>query len=322
MFTILLMLPFIEAWITGDKREHHLLQRPRNAPTRTATMVALMTFYGVLWEAGGNDIIAIKLHMSINNITYANRVLVFVAPVIAFIIARRWCIALQRADQARLLHGYESGVIMRSPEGAYAEKHLPISEDEAYTLTARDRDEILPMPTEADENGVANRKVRLMRLRARASQALVRQEHPEADPRGASGGSRARRARARRPRGRSPAPRERRVRRRLRARRQARRRPPVRRSPRHRRRRAPQALTAGITRNDAPTRWLAAGTIPNPDAPRRWLAAGTTRNPDASRRWLRSLVSLRARRLDHRQGHPRIVLSVGRARFLRERSRP
>jgi quinol---cytochrome-c reductase cytochrome b subunit len=169
VFTVLLMLPFIEAWITGDKREHHLLQRPRNAPNRTATMAALITFYGVLWEAGGNDIIAIKLHMSINNITYANRVLVFVAPVIAFWIARRWCIALQRADQARLLHGYESGVIMRSPEGAYAEKHLPISPDEAYTLTARDRDEILPKPTEADENGVANRKVKLMRLRARAS---------------------------------------------------------------------------------------------------------------------------------------------------------
>ena len=28
--------PFVEAWVTGDKREHHLLQRPRNAPTRTA----------------------------------------------------------------------------------------------------------------------------------------------------------------------------------------------------------------------------------------------------------------------------------------------
>ena len=47
MFTILMMLPFIEAWITGDKRDHHLLERPRNAPTRTALMVALMTFYGL-----------------------------------------------------------------------------------------------------------------------------------------------------------------------------------------------------------------------------------------------------------------------------------
>src|SRR5689334_16672563 len=59
MFTILLMLPFIESWITGDKRDHNLLQRPRNAPTRTATMVALMTFIGMLWMAGGNDIIAL-----------------------------------------------------------------------------------------------------------------------------------------------------------------------------------------------------------------------------------------------------------------------
>ena len=84
MFIVLMVLPFLEAWITGDKREHHLLQRPRNAPTRTAVMVALMTFYGLVWAAGGNDIIAIKLHASINQITYFMRVAVFVGPVIAF----------------------------------------------------------------------------------------------------------------------------------------------------------------------------------------------------------------------------------------------
>ncbi|MEP7090281.1 MAG: cytochrome b, partial [Nocardioidaceae bacterium] len=170
MFTILLMLPFIESWITGDKREHHLLQRPRNAPARTATMVALMTFYGILWAASANDIMAIKFHLSLNTITHINRLIVFIGPVIAFWITRRWCISLQRADQARLLHGYESGIIMRSPEGAYAEKHQPISIEEAYTLTARDRDEALDAPTAADENGVANRNVQLMRLRAKASQ--------------------------------------------------------------------------------------------------------------------------------------------------------
>ena len=99
MFTILLMLPFIESWITGDKRDHHLLRRPRNAPTRTAVMVALMTFYGLMWAAGGNDIIAIKLHASINQITYFMRAAVFIGPVIAFFITRRWCISLQRHDQ-------------------------------------------------------------------------------------------------------------------------------------------------------------------------------------------------------------------------------
>ena len=35
LFTVLGAYPFIEKWITGDDREHHLLQRPRNAPTRT-----------------------------------------------------------------------------------------------------------------------------------------------------------------------------------------------------------------------------------------------------------------------------------------------
>ena len=169
IFTAFMAYPFIEAWITGDKREHHLLQRPRNAPTRTAFLAGMMTLYGLLWLAGGNDIIAVLLHLDLNHITYFMRGAVFVGPVIAFLIARRWCISLQRADQDRLLHGYETGVIMRSPEGAYAEKHLPVSLEEAYTLTARDRDEIAPMPTPADENGVANRKVQLMRLRSRMS---------------------------------------------------------------------------------------------------------------------------------------------------------
>ena len=35
MWTIIGVYPFVEAWVTGDKREHHLLDRPRNAPTRT-----------------------------------------------------------------------------------------------------------------------------------------------------------------------------------------------------------------------------------------------------------------------------------------------
>ena len=134
LLTLVMLLPFVEARITGDKREHHLLQRPRNAPTRTAFMVALITFYGLAWTAGGNDIIAVKLHLSINQITYALRVLIFVGPVIAFLITRRWCISLQRADNARLMHGYETGVVSRSPEGGYSEKHLPVSPEKAYTL--------------------------------------------------------------------------------------------------------------------------------------------------------------------------------------------
>jgi ubiquinol-cytochrome c reductase cytochrome b subunit len=169
MFSLLLFLPFIESWITGDKRDHHILQRPRNAPTRTATMVALMTAYGLFWAAGGNDIIAIKLHLSINHITYFMRLMVFLGPVIAFWITRRWCISLQRHDNDMLLHGYESGIIMRSADGGYSERHLPLSESRAYTLTARGRDEVFTPGTGVDENGVAARGGRLDKVRGKLS---------------------------------------------------------------------------------------------------------------------------------------------------------
>jgi ubiquinol-cytochrome c reductase cytochrome b subunit len=172
MITVLILLPFLEQWITGDKREHHLLQRPRNAPTRTAFMVSLMTFYAMSWAAGGNDIIAIKLHLSINQITYFLRAAVFIAPLIAFIITRRWCISLQRHDQQTLLHGYETGIIMRSPEGGYSEKHLPVSDTRAYVLTARERDEIYTPDGDADTNGVVAPNGRLNAIRARLSKLM------------------------------------------------------------------------------------------------------------------------------------------------------
>ena len=167
LLVVVLMYPFLEAWITGDKREHHILERPRNAPNRTAFLVAMMTLYGLGWAAGGNDILAVVFNLNLNYITYFMRVMVFVGPVIAFIVARRWCISLQRADENRLLHGYETGVIMRSPEGAYAEKHAPISNEEAYYLTSRNRDPLLPALVEEDENGIPARKRAVNRLRLR-----------------------------------------------------------------------------------------------------------------------------------------------------------
>jgi ubiquinol-cytochrome c reductase cytochrome b subunit len=91
--------------------------------------------------------------------------------VIAFFITRRWCISLQRHDNETLLHGYETGIIMRSPDGGYSERHLPINETSAYTLTARDRDEIYSVEGETDANGVVAPGSRVQALRAKLSAA-------------------------------------------------------------------------------------------------------------------------------------------------------
>jgi quinol---cytochrome-c reductase cytochrome b subunit len=172
LFGAIIGWPFLEAWVTGDKGEHHLLQRPRNAPTRTAFLAAMVTVYGLLWAAGGNDIIATHFHMNLNSITYFMRAAVFLIPPIVFYVTRRWCISLQRADNDRLLHGYETGIIMRSVEGGYSERHLPISEARAYTLTARQRDQVHELESEVDENGVAAPGTRSEKIRARLSQGM------------------------------------------------------------------------------------------------------------------------------------------------------
>ncbi len=172
MFTVVLLLPFLQAWVTGDKREHHLLQRPRDAPTRTAFVATLMAIYGLFWAAGGNDIIATHLHMSLNSITYFMRAAVFVVPPIVFVVVRRWCIGLQRADNERLLHGYETGIIMRSPDGAYTERHLPISDEEAFVLASREPDQVLVPAGEIDENGVRAPGTRVDRAKVRLSRAV------------------------------------------------------------------------------------------------------------------------------------------------------
>jgi len=171
------LYPFIESWITGDKREHHLLDRPRNVPTRTGIGAGLVTFYGVLWLNSGNDLIATHFHTSINTITWVCRVLVLIGPVIAFWITKRIALSLQRADTERLLHGYESGVITRSADGGYSEKHIPISEYDAYTLTTGDRGTVQEHPALTDPNGVPAPHPRRARLRAALSRFYFADNH-------------------------------------------------------------------------------------------------------------------------------------------------
>jgi quinol---cytochrome-c reductase cytochrome b subunit len=165
--TIVALYPFIEQWITGDKREHHILDRPRNQPTRTGIGAAFITFYALLWIGGGNDVIATHFHISLNAVTWFLRFAVFIGPVLAFWVTQRICIALQRADLERLTHGLETGVIVRSPDGGYRELHAPVDPYHAYALTQHDVHEPQELEPETDDNGVAAPRRALRRLRVR-----------------------------------------------------------------------------------------------------------------------------------------------------------
>jgi ubiquinol-cytochrome c reductase cytochrome b subunit len=170
LFTGLAIYPFLEQWITGDKREHHILDRPRNMPTRTGIGVAGCTFYGILWFNGANDIIATHFHLSLESITWTCRVLIFVGPVFAFWATRRICFGLQRADRDKVLHGREAGIIVRSLEGEFSEIHAPLSDGDRYKLTSHEVHRPLTLTETADSNGVPAPRVRRAKLRAKATQ--------------------------------------------------------------------------------------------------------------------------------------------------------
>jgi ubiquinol-cytochrome c reductase cytochrome b subunit len=166
---VLAAWPFLEEWITGDKREHHLLDRPRNVPTRTAFGVAWCTFYLVLWIGGGNDVLADRFHLSLNAITRTVQVMVFVGPVVAYIVTKRICLGLQRRDRDKVLHGRETGIIKRLPHGEFIEVHEPISAEERHKLTAHTVRQPLELPAATDENGIPAPGGRKAKLRARLS---------------------------------------------------------------------------------------------------------------------------------------------------------
>jgi ubiquinol-cytochrome c reductase cytochrome b subunit len=130
--------PFVEQWVTGDKRHHHVNQRPRNAPVRTATGIAAVTFYGLLWLAGANDVLADKFHVSLFATTWFFRVAFFVAPFLAFVITKRICLGLQRKDADVIGHGVESGVILMSPDGKYSERHEAAREEEKTVILSKE----------------------------------------------------------------------------------------------------------------------------------------------------------------------------------------
>jgi ubiquinol-cytochrome c reductase cytochrome b subunit len=128
ILTILPMLyPFIEARFSKDRRPHHLLQRPRDVPSRTALGAMAVAFYLVLAASGANDVISDKFDISLNAMTWAGRFAILFAPPLAYYLTYRICLGLQQHDREVLAHGVETGIIKRLPDGKFIEVHQPLA---------------------------------------------------------------------------------------------------------------------------------------------------------------------------------------------------
>jgi ubiquinol-cytochrome c reductase cytochrome b subunit len=96
VFTAMFVWPWIERAITGDRAIHDLLNFPREVPWRTALGLGVITFMIVLTLAGGNDIIASQLGVSVETVTLSLRVAVVALPLLVVGIAYRWAAELNR----------------------------------------------------------------------------------------------------------------------------------------------------------------------------------------------------------------------------------
>lgn len=120
LFTAFALWPFIEARLTGDHREHHLLDYPWQAPLRLALGSAALTIFVVLTVAGANDILAVFLNVEVEALTQALRVVLVVAPIVVGVVAYR--LAVERARRPPEAAAPSAGIrLRRTADGGFEE---------------------------------------------------------------------------------------------------------------------------------------------------------------------------------------------------------
>ena len=93
--------PWMERRVTGDREVHNLLDRPRDAPGRTAFGVAFFTWVLLIFLAGSADRVYVYFGLDYTAQIWFYRAFVWVAPLVVFLLTRRICRELQHSDTIR-----------------------------------------------------------------------------------------------------------------------------------------------------------------------------------------------------------------------------
>jgi ubiquinol-cytochrome c reductase cytochrome b subunit len=118
VFTLCLLWPAIERRYTGDNAIHHLLDRPRDRPKRTAAGAAMLALMFTLLGASATDVLANFFQVSLNEVLWTFRILVFVVPIVAGLFTWRICLEMQGGG-ATIGKRKRAVVVTRSATGEY-----------------------------------------------------------------------------------------------------------------------------------------------------------------------------------------------------------
>jgi quinol---cytochrome-c reductase cytochrome b subunit len=101
VFGFLFLFPWAERRVTGDHAFHNLLDRPRDAPWRTAIGAAVFTWVALVFLAGSSDRVFVTFFVSYGWQLWFYRVAVWVVPVVVLLLTRRICLDLQAGDRVQ-----------------------------------------------------------------------------------------------------------------------------------------------------------------------------------------------------------------------------
>jgi ubiquinol-cytochrome c reductase cytochrome b subunit len=121
-FLFLLLWPFIEARLTGDRAPHDVLEKPTQVPLRVGVGAALI-FEGLLLTiAAGDDQTAATLHVRLDTLVWLYRSALLLGPIVVGLLAARIAMDVR----ARAAEGAEpppdAVMLVRNAHGGYEEE--------------------------------------------------------------------------------------------------------------------------------------------------------------------------------------------------------
>jgi ubiquinol-cytochrome c reductase cytochrome b subunit len=127
VFGVLFLWPATERLLTRDRREHHLLDRPRDRPLRTALGAAFFAWVATLFFAGAADRIFVTFGIPYTSQVWFFRVAAIAVPIMVFFLTRRVCRELARSE-AHPLRGPSGMAVERRADGSFAAQAPPMAE--------------------------------------------------------------------------------------------------------------------------------------------------------------------------------------------------
>jgi quinol---cytochrome-c reductase cytochrome b subunit len=117
VFGVMYAWPALERRFTGGRRQHDLLDRPRDRPVRTAVGAAFFSWVVIIFAIGSTDRLFFRLHVSYTAMIRFWRFGVWMLPIIVFFITLTGARALKRSE-VHPLRGWEGVVVSRDGNGA------------------------------------------------------------------------------------------------------------------------------------------------------------------------------------------------------------